>query len=45
MNAQISISLPKYTPSYESDYGHVDEYKSNYYKHEAKVQQKPLIKY
>jgi len=26
----------KYTPSYESDYGHVDEYKSNYYKHEAK---------
>merc|ERR1712037_80463 len=24
------------TPSYESDYGHVDEYKSNNYKHEAK---------
>merc|ERR1712037_837582 len=24
------------TPAYESDYGHVDEYKSNNYKHEAK---------
>merc|ERR1712037_63924 len=32
----MGAAYAKYTPSYESDYGHVDEYKSNDYKHEAK---------
>ena len=32
---EVSFSLPKYPSSYESDYGHVDEYNTNDYKHEA----------